>query len=360
MTPRIAITLVILALVLAALSIHRMACAPVVGPYATFSGRTMGTTWEVKVAADDLSPDDQRAIGAAIGEALDRVNGALSTWQDDSEISRFNALASTEPVVVGDDLMHVLLAARDVSEATGGAFDVTVGPLVEAWGFGRRQGEPDVPAPGEDALAEVRARVGHRMLEIDQAKSTLRKARPDLEIDVSAIAKGHGVDAVAEAIEALGHEAWLVEIGGELRAKGVRLDGEPFRVAIEEPDETLRRIHRVIELRDVAMATSGDYRNWRDQDGRRISHTIDPRVGRPIGHALASVTVLAPTAMEADAWATALNVLGPGTAQAFAERMDLPIYLIVRTPGGGFETRASSAFTALLGDGDTAPAAASN
>ncbi len=356
MTPRIAITLVILAVLLAWLSIHRLYFADTPGPYLAFSGHTMGTTWEVKVARADLSPDAMRAIGATIDDSLARVDAALSTWRADSEISRFNADTTTEPFAAGPDLLAVVEAAEAVSRATGGAFDITVGPLVEAWGFGRAASELDVEPPSPEALERLRSRVGWQSIEVDRARGTLRKRRPDIELDVSAIAKGYGVDAIAAALEQLGYQNYLVEIGGELRARGRRLDGTPFRVAIEEPDPQVRRIHRVIEIGDASMATSGDYRSWREIDGVRVSHTLDPRVGRPIEHGLASVTVLQPSAMWADAWATALSVVGPEAGLVLARNRDMPAYFIVHTAGGGFDTIETPAFTARYG-ADAPPAA---
>lgn len=353
-TPRVVLVLATLAALLAALSVHRLQCGGVVGPYVAFSGRSMGTTYEVKVARHDLSPDDMREVGAAIEHTLERVNALMSTWRDDSEISRFNAHTSTAPFAVDDETARVIAAALEVSRKSGGAFDVTVGPLVEAWGFGRTEIEF---VPDEEQITALRARVGWQKLSLDPSDSSLSKTVPDLEADLSALAKGYGVDAVAEALEVIGQTAYLVEIGGELRARGERLDGRPFRVAIEEPIIDDRRIHRVIELRDIAMATSGDYRNWIDVDGLRLSHTLDPRTGRPITHDLASVTVLHPQAMWADAWATALNVLGPDAGYELARREGLPAYFIVRTGEGGFESRATPAFMPLLASGDAQDAA---
>lgn len=345
---------------LVALSVHRLQCAQVTGPYVAFSGRTMGTTWDVKVARADLSPDDMREVGAAIEAALERVNAALSTWRADSELSRFNASASREPFPIGSDTLAVLTVAEAVSRASEGAFDVTVGPLVAAWGFGEGAppgGADAAAAPAPDVIADLLTRTGFDLISVDANGSTLSKREAAIRVDVSAIAKGYGVDAVALALEALGIDNYLVEIGGELRARGRRLDDEPFRVAIEAPDETMRRIHRVIELHDVGMATSGDYRNFREVDGVRLSHTIDPRTGRPIAHGLASVTVLHESAMWADAWATALNVLGPELGPALAEAQGLPAYFIARTGDGGFETHATSTFAPLLaGDADASPA----
>jgi thiamine biosynthesis lipoprotein len=357
LTPRVVLVLVTLAVLLAALTVHRLQCAGVPGPYVAFSGRTMGTTYEVKVARADLSPDEMREIGAAIEQTLERVNGLMSTWIEDSELSRFNALRSTEPFLIADETALVFSAALEVSAKSGGAFDVTVGPLVDAWGFGR--GKPE-DLPDDEQIAALKARVGWEKLALDRGRHTLAKSAPDVEANLSALAKGYGVDAVAAALEALGQTDYLVEIGGELRARGERIDGRPFRVAIEEPVFDDRRIHRVIDLRDTGMATSGDYRNWIEVDGVHLSHTLDPRTGRPITHDLASVTVLHPQAMWADAWATALNVLGPDEGFELARREDLAAYFIVRTGDGDFETRATPAFVPLLASGDAPDEAASN
>jgi len=344
-TPRVAITLCALAALLVALSVHRLQCAGVVGPYVAFSGRTMGTTYDVKVARADLSPEEMRSVAQAIEETLARVDRLMSTWREDSELSRFNAQTTTEPFAIDPETARVFGAALEVSERSQGAFDVTVGPLVDAWGFGPAHPEK---VPSEAELRALMGRVGFEQLVLDPAGPTLTKRRPDVEADLSAVAKGYGVDAVAETLEALGQTNYLVEIGGEIRARGARLDGQPFRVAIEEPALDGRRVHRVIELHDIGMATSGDYRNWIEVDGERLSHTIDPRTGRPITHALASVTVLHPLAMWADAWATALNVLGPDRGFELATQEHLPAYFIVRTGDGGFETRATDAFAPLL------------
>lgn len=347
---RTVVTLLILLAVLAALSAHRYWATRPPGPYLAFSGTAMGTTWEVKVASDALGPDAQRRVAAAIERSLADVEDRMSTWDADSELSRFNRSTSTEPTALSSSTLEVLGVAETVARLSGGAFDVTVGPLVDAWGFGA--GEPDATPPGAERIAAMRAFVGHHHLQLDAAAGTVRKAHPRTRVDLSAIAKGYGVDRVAEALEALGHRAYLVEVGGELRAAGRKLDGEPWRVAIEQPDSALRAIHRVIALEDLAMATSGDYRNYYERDGERISHTLDPREGRPIRHGLASVTVLHENAMWADAWATALNVLGPEEGYALAVERGLAAYFIEREnereETGGFATRATPAFAPLL------------
>ena len=333
-------------LVLAAFSVYRLGFAPPPGPYVAFSGTTMGTTWNVKVAGDDLGPEALRMIGQGIGNALDDVVRRMSTWESSSELSRFNALDSSLPFVITPPVVDVLTIAQAVSRRSNGAFDVTVGPLVEAWGFGRSDPAPSPPSNAE--IARLLERVGYRGLRLDARAGTVIKIHPRAEIDVSAIAKGYGVDRVAEALEDLGHGDYLVEVGGELRARGRKRGGDDWRVAIERPSEGVRRLHRVLALQDAAMATSGDYRNYYERDGQRLSHTLDPRSGRPIAHALASVSVVHPSATWADAWATALNVLGPEAGYALAESEGLAAHFIVRDPPGEFETRSTPAFAALL------------
>jgi FAD:protein FMN transferase len=338
--------LIIGMLVLVGVSVYRLYYAPPPGPYVGFSGATMGTTWNVKVAGDDLGPGSLRKIGAAIDKALDDVVERMSTWESHSEISRFNASASLLPFKVSPPVLEVLSIAEAVSRESDGAFDITVGPLVEAWGFGKA--EPASSPPSDATLAHIRSRVGYRGLRLDGEAGTIAKSNPRMEVDVSAIAKGYGVDRVAEALEGLGHRDYLVEVGGELRARGMKNNGQVWRVAIERPSDEIRTLHRVLALRDASMATSGDYRNYYESDGKRVSHTIDPRTGHPIDHTLASVSVVHPSATWADAWATALNVLGPQAGYALAIREGLAVHFILRSAPGGFEVLSTPPFAALL------------
>ncbi len=302
------------------------------GPLAVLSGSTMGTTFRVVVAQMPLG--DAARVKAEIEGSLSEVDGLMSTYDADSELSRFNAHQATDARPCSPMLCEVVGMAQKISEETLGAFDVTVGPLVDAWGFG--------PAGGgrEDlddlAIAELQARIGYQKLH--SGAGTIRKDDPDLHVDLSAIAKGYGADRVFQALEERGLKDFLVEVGGELRAKGVNGAGKSWRVGIEDPAtnalSSKGRVHRVVELSENAMATSGDYRNYREVDGQRISHTIDPRTGRPIAHGLASVSVVQPTAALADAYATALTVLGPQEGWAFAESHAIPAYFLVRSEAG--------------------------
>lgn len=309
-----------------------------------FEGPTMGTTWRVTALADGAA--DPSTIPAAVAADLAEIDRQMSNWRDDSVLAALNAHASTLPFPAPTMLLEVLALAREVSERSGGAFDVTVAPLVDAWGFGRVAREAP---PTEAELAALRARVGWSQLHVDLSAGTARKDQPGLVVNVSAIAPGYAADALSDRLVALGFPRHLVDVGGEFRARGDGPSG-PWRLGIERPDGPVgaRAVQEVVPLRDGALATSGDYRNYREQDGVRLSHTIDPRTGRPIAHRLASVSVVHRTAALADAWATALNVLGPDEGLTLAEREGLAALFLVRDEAG-FVPRATSAFTALRG-----------
>lgn len=327
-----------------------LACgAPEERPTETvFRGETMGTYYSVKVASA-LDAAQQAAHAEAIEGQLDAVNQGMSTYLDDSELSRFNRAEATGPVQVSEDLYDVFQLAYEVSELTGGAYDITVGPLVNAWGFGP-DGTPDAVDPG--MIESLRQRIGFEKLELDPAARTLTKARGDLYCDLSSIAKGYAIDRVVQALAELGsHDVW-VEVGGEVRAQGQGPGGRPWRLGIEKPVLAPGIVQRILTLEDMAVATSGDYRNYREVDGERVSHIIDPRTGYPIGHRLASVSVVHPTCGYADALATALLVMGDAEGFELAEREGLAALFLVRD-GDGFIERATPAFLALNGTGDT-------
>jgi thiamine biosynthesis lipoprotein len=323
---------------------------------AVLRGSTMGTSFTVVLpneGSEDFEVAELSRLQARVDAELSAVNAEMSTYLPDSELSRFNASGAGEPFEASEHLLEVVALAKRVSEQSGGAFDVSVGPLVAAWGFGA---DPRERAELSDAeIDALREQVGDAKLELDLAAKTLRKASAGLRIDLSAIAKGHGCDRVAALLEQAGHARYLVEIGGEVRARGSNPAGEPWRVGIERPlagsgaageagREGERVVQAILRVRDVAVATSGDYRNYWEHEGVRYSHTIDPRTGRPVTHRLASVTVIHPeSAALADAWATALDVLGPDEGLALAERQGLAAYFLVRTDAG-FEVRTSSAF----------------
>ena len=312
-----------------------------------FSGSTMGTTYTVKLAQlpDGVSLEQ---LGERADATLERINALMSTYRQDSEISRFNSSVDTGWQPVSAETGTVIAAALEVSHSTGGAFDITVGPLVDLWGFGPAGERDRLPSAAE--IARARQRVGFRKLALRTAPPALRKTDAGVHIDLSAIAKGYAVDRLAELLESVGAHDYLVEIGGELRAGGRKPDGAPWRVAIERPDRGGTGIQRVIALEQAGMATSGDYRNFREIDGERYAHTIDPATGRPVRHTLASVSVVHGSTMYADAMATALMVMGPDHGYAFAESQGLAA-LFVRRAGTGeqpFEELATGAMSALV------------
>lgn len=294
----------------------------------SYTGLTMGTTFSVKwVASNDK---DRPRISALINDELLKVNRSMSTYIPDSELSLFNQLPAGSQKNVSERLTFLLSLALSISDESEGAFDVTVGPLVNLWGFG-----PDgrvVKSPSEQQIQAVMEQVGYTSVHLKGQR--LHKEKNSY-IDLSAIAKGYGVDVIADLLEAEGISSYLVEIGGELRAKGLKPDGMNWRIAIESPLASLdRQIHKVISVKDVGIATSGDYRNYFEENGVRFSHTIDPQTARPISHKLASVTVLAKTCAEADAYATAIMVMGPDQAIEFSEKQGIQSYMLVKTDQG--------------------------
>lgn len=301
---------------------------------ASLSGRTMGTSFQVLlVVPGGVWPGARWQAG--IEETLQAVDAAMSTWRDDTELSRLNRAAAGRWHEVGPALFTLLEQSLALSAQTGGYFDVTVGPLVNLWGFGPAARAPATPS--DTALQAARARVGYAHVTLDAARRAVKKD-VDVYIDLSAIAKGYAVDQVAAYLDAQGVEAYLVEIGGELRGRGRKPDGSPWRVGIETPDGGARSVQRALRLEHTAIATSGDYRNYYELRGRRYSHTIDPLQGRPVAHALASVSVVDTSAARADAWATAMLAMGPERAWRFATTQGIAAHFILRT-AAGFEER---------------------
>lgn len=307
------------------------------------SGATMGTTWHVtyQPVAGGTEP---AAIQAELETLLAAVNDSMSTWQPDSEISRFNRSSPGEWFPVSAPFAEVVAAALAIGELSGGAYDVTVGPLVELWGFGPAQ--PRIDLPSDAAIDERREQIGQQFLELDTDRGRLRRLR-EVELDLSSIAKGYAVDVLAQALAAQQIADFLVEVGGEMRLAGLSARGDAWRVAVERPQPGARSVALGIALTDAAVATSGDYRNYFEVDGRRYSHSIDPRSGRPVQHDLVSVTVIAADCMHADAWATALTVLGTEDALALAEAQGLAVYLL-RRDGERIVPLYSSAFEPWL------------
>jgi thiamine biosynthesis lipoprotein len=304
----------------------------------------MGTTYAVKFY--DIDGDmDAGELQSRVDGLLERINGQMSTWRPDSELSRFNNSRDSEWFPVSSETAHVVETAAAVSELSDGAFDVTVGPLVNLWGFGPEGS--DAGPPSDQRISATMERVGFRQVEVRGSPAALRKHNPEVYVDLSAIAKGFAVDEVVRLLGERRIRSYLVEIGGELRARGSKPDGSPWKIAIEQPLPGERSIQAVIALRDNAIATSGDYRNYVEKDGKRYSHTVNPRSGRPIDHELASVSVIAGSAMRADALATAIMVMGPEEGYRLALREGLAVQLIVSSEDG-FQARATPRFEGFL------------
>lgn len=314
------------------------------------SGATMGTSFSVKLVAppDDV---DREKLQQDIRRTLERIEDLMSTYRAESELSAFNANLSTDWFGVSAELCAAIEQALSVCELTGGAFDVTIAPLVNLWGFG--PGGTISTPPSGDRVTEALTLVGHSSLETRCATPALRKRHPGIVLDLSGWAKGYAVDELADLLDERTLTNYLVEIGGELRLRGHNAGGEAWSIAIERPVAGARGVQTVVRLTDAAVATSGDYRNFFERDGVRYSHTIDPRTGRPVEHELASVTVIDESAAFADGMATGLLVLGPDAGLELATGGNLAAYFLVRAEDG-FEERMTPAFRAAAGlDGPT-------
>ena len=301
----------------------------------------MGTWYNVKiVSANNVNRD---ILSDKIDVVLSDINGLMSTYEPDSELSRFNQLPINTPMVLSPDTVAVLKMALDLSAKTDGAFDVTVGPVVNLWGFG-----PDgrlKNKPSETAINTALSQVGYKAL-VWHSDNQLSKTKP-VYVDLSAIAKGFAVDKVAEMLREQGYSRYLVDIGGELLAGDEKAPGQDWKVAVEQPDAYQRAIQKVIALRQMGVATSGDYRNFYEFDGVRFSHTIDPRTGSPVVHTLASVSVLHSSVAYADGLATALMVLGVEQGYDLASKLGISAYFIYKTPSG-FDVKVTDGFLNYL------------
>ncbi len=300
-------------------------------------GETMGTTWNLSLPDTGL---DSATIQSDIEALLAHINELMSTYDPESELSRFNRHHADEAFPLARETLKVMEIAQKVSQQSRGAFDMTLGPIVNAYGFGPKL---TIAPPTEEELAAMRAYVGFDLVTIDSTTSTATKADARVYCDLSAVAKGYASDAVGEYLESRDIMDYMIEIGGEVRIKGHWPDGRPWNIGIEVPDSTLQAVQTAVPMRSdgkpQAMATSGDYRNFYIEDGRRISHTLDGRTGRPIEHALASVSVLHDSCAWADAYATAIMALGPDEGMEFAKQQGIDVYMLIRNVDGNFETR---------------------
>lgn len=295
----------------------------------TLHGPTMGTRWSV--TCDMPVGTDTAALHAALAAAVDTVDTQMSPWKPDSDLNRLNQAPPGAWLALPPEILEVLACALDVCKLSQGTFDPGVGALVDAWGFGAARAQPDATAIS--AAARAARPATHEVLELDRAAGRARKHRA-LQLDLCGIAKGYGVDRMAHVLRQHGVEHALAALDGELRALGSQADGEPWAVAVESPQAVRRAVHGVIALQDLAVATSGDYRHYWEVGGARLAHTMDARRGAPVHNEVASVTVLASQCMDADAWATALVVAGPGEGWVLAQRLGLDALWMLRRGGG--------------------------
>ncbi|QLG94273.1 FAD:protein FMN transferase [Pseudomonas yamanorum] len=306
----------------------------------SFGGPTMGSTYSIKYVrtAEVPGPDEvQRQVEGILAE----VDRQMSTYRSDSDIERFNDLPANSCQPMPEPILHLIRTGEQLSQASDGAFDLTVEPLMNLWGFGPQARE--IKVPDAAALTQVGLRVGHAHLHIDGQQLCKDAA---VEVDFNSIAAGYAVDRIAEQLTQLGIRSYLAEATGELKAVGQKPDGTAWRIALEEPRDDQQVAERVINVDGFGVSTSGDYRNYFQQDGRRYSHTLDARTGAPITHQLASVTVLQPSALMADGLSTLLLILGPEQGWAYAEKHQVAAFFVMRE-GTGFVTRSNKAFEQL-------------
>jgi thiamine biosynthesis lipoprotein len=334
---------IFLPILLLALSLL-VACQPAPDPTVRLTGSTMGTSYEIKLipAPGQAVPDDLRNRVEAM---LADINRRMSTYDPDSELSRFNQNPRTDWIAVSPELQQVVAEGLRISELSSGAFDITVGPLVNLWGFGPEPRRDQVPSA--DAIAHARARVGYWRLQTREQPPALKKERADLYLDLSALAKGYGVDRLVALMETTGIPNYLVAIGGEIRARGRNGQNQPWTIAIEKPVPGQRAVERLVRFGDRSISTSGDYRNFFEQDGQRYSHIINPQTGRPVPQTLASVTVVSDRSIVADATATALMAAGPDLGWQLASEHHLAAFFLLVKPDG-FQERYTPEFEPYL------------
>lgn len=325
-------------------------CSEPVPEAIKLQGKTMGTTWSAVILPPEQSkaalPDDA-ALQAGLDNVLKTVNDQMSTWQQDSELSAFNRYEQTDWFPVSGQLAAVTQEALVVSDFSGGVYDVTVGPLVNLWGFGAGKKSAAPAVPDQSAIDQTLLNVGYTKLAVRLDPPALQKQVSGVYVDLSSIAKGYGVDQLAAHLDQLGVTDYMVEIGGEIHVKGQSPRADNWRIAVEKPVDLGRTVQQGLNLKEGGLATSGDYRNFFSAGGKRYSHTLDPATGYPVKHSLASVSVMAGNTMVADAYATMLMAMGEVKGKAFALEKGLDAYFIWRTDEG-FDTFATDGFKQAL------------
>jgi thiamine biosynthesis lipoprotein len=300
------------------------------------SGYTMGTNYSVRVIASNKAQATE-TLAATIEESLTDLDQRFSTYLDSSEINQFNNHTGDDWFEISPEFLKILQQGLHISELSNGAFDMTIGPLVDLWGFGPSHSQQTLPRQNEiDALLES---TSFKLLEIQEYPPALRRTQSGVKLDLSAIAKGFAVDQIWELLDRAGFLAYMIEVGGEVRTRGMRTKDSDWMIGIENPffnanNDSTKLMQNVVPLRDLAIATSGDYRNYFDHEGRRYSHTIDPRTGWAVSNEITAVSVISEKAIDADALATAFMVLGAATSMELAVREKIAMQLILRTPTG--------------------------
>lgn len=324
---------------IAAIAAGLMGCFNSAETVSEIYGTTMGSTYSIKWVGTDSTPEPAQ-LKLEVDQVLEEFESIASTWRPESQLSRFNAAPAGTCQNMPQPILDLVILGEQLHEQSGGSFDLTLGPLMRLWGF---HGDNDLRVPNEQQLAETIANTGHQYLHVRGQQ--LCKDR-QLELDISGLAAGYMVDDVAERLIAMGIESYMVELTGELKADGTKPDGSPWRIGIEEPRDASRVAQLVLPLRGYGVSTSGDYRNYFEQQGKRYSHTFDPSSGKPVLQDLAAVTVLHPSAAWADGLSTILLVKGAQNGWDYAMEHELPALFVIRQ-GDGFVSRSTPRFTAL-------------
>lgn len=308
-------------------------------------GKTMGTFWRVSVVGIDAARAE--TLRSRIQAQLDADDQLLSTYKKDSALMRFNQSKSLSPWPVSEAMADIVTSALRIGQKTQGAMDITVGPLVNLWGFGPDKQPVQIPTQAQIDAARANSGLQHLTV-INQAKQQyLQKDLPDLFVDLSTVGEGYAADHLAHLMEQEGIARYLVSVGGALNSRGMNAEGHPWRVAIQKPTDRENAVQAVVDINGHGISTSGSYRNYYELNGKRLTHVIDPQTGRPIEHNLVSVTVIAPTALEADGWDTGLMVLGTEKAKEVVRREGLAVYMISKEEEG-FKTWMSPQFESFL------------
>ena len=308
-------------------------------PIVTLSGFTMGTSYNIKLnhETDNI---DSKLLKSDIDEILLQLNNQMSTYQEDSELSKINQSQTLEWINISADLFTVINTAISISNKTTGVFDITIGPIVNLWGFGPTEQTEQIPT--DENIAATLESTGYQYLHLRKSPLALKKDKEDIYIDLSGIAKGYAVDKIAARLDQEAINNYMVEIGGEIKVKGVNHQNIPWQIGIERPVIGHRSAQKIINLDNLAMATSGDYRNYFEKNGIYYSHAINPKTGRPVTHQLTSVTIFHETAMYADALATALLVMGPEAGKQLAEQENWAAFFIIRNKNNFIEIKTKA------------------